>query len=925
MRNQLFFGAAIAALVMPAAASAQSTGSMEFDEGDIVVKARTEKGIAGIESPDTSKAKGVLNQEFISRQTPGNSILNTINSLPGVSFQNNDPFGSAGGTLNIRGFDSSRIALTFDGIPLNDSGNYAIFSNQQLDPELIENVNVNYGSTDVDTPSAAASGSTVNYRTRNPSEQLGARFLASVGDFNYYRFFGMIDTGNITSFGTRLFVAASRTENNWYLNDFGKIFKQQYNAKLYQPIGDNGDFVSVSGNYNQNRNNFGGSAPLRSDNNIFSQSTAAPNSIGNPALVTGAVRTPGTNSNGNRFPNGFNELPYTVPRCTLTAARTGLTDTPFAPAAPLQGCGTSFDERFNPSNTGNVRINSRFTLADRLVLTVDPSYQYVKANGGGTVAGSEGTGTLAGVRPAGSITTGYVGTVVTAINTGAGQTATTNFFGRDLNGDGDVLDTVTVLRPSQTQTSRFGVLASLRWDVSDDHSVRVTYSFDRARHRQTGEAGFLRANGQPFDVFPVNAPILTSAGTVLQGRDRLSFATLHQVSGEYRGKFFDEALVVTAGIRAPFYSRDLTQNCFTTAASGNVACTNQTAAFAAANPYSFNATTNTATGFAPPQSRSFNYQRVLPNVGFVFKPADGWSVFGNYSKGLQVPSTDNLYQNFYFPLSSPSGQPEPETTDNFDAGLRYNSSKLQVQVGPYFSRFTNRLANAFDPDTQVTLFRNLGTVDKYGFDGSVTYRPIPELTLYVFGSYLDSNIQSNVQIGRCPTTLTAANTTVNCTVAGAPIFALTAGRRESGAPVYTVGGRVQGQLGPVEIGIQVKRTGPRFLNDQNLPALQCTGTVINQVCPTAANTPGTFTGTRGFAVQTFDASTPAYTLIDADVRLPMGWAGLNDKTYLQLNVQNLANQYFVGGFNGGSTTQFNNPFAQIGTPRTFIMTLNVGF
>ncbi|MEI9926858.1 MAG: TonB-dependent receptor plug domain-containing protein [Sphingomonas sp.] len=34
------------------------------------------------------------------------------------------PFGSAGGTLTIRGFDSSRISLTFDGIPLNDTGNY---------------------------------------------------------------------------------------------------------------------------------------------------------------------------------------------------------------------------------------------------------------------------------------------------------------------------------------------------------------------------------------------------------------------------------------------------------------------------------------------------------------------------------------------------------------------------------------------------------------------------------------------------------------------------------------------------------------------------------------------------------------------------------------------------------------------------------
>ena len=40
--------------------------------------------------------------------------------------------------------------MTFDGVPLNDSGNYAIFPNQFLDPELVEQVNVNLGATDVD-------------------------------------------------------------------------------------------------------------------------------------------------------------------------------------------------------------------------------------------------------------------------------------------------------------------------------------------------------------------------------------------------------------------------------------------------------------------------------------------------------------------------------------------------------------------------------------------------------------------------------------------------------------------------------------------------------------------------------------------------------------------------------------------------------
>ena len=34
------------------------------------------------------------------------------------------------------------------------------------------------------------------------------------------------------------------------------------------------------------------------------------------------------------------------------------------------------------SNTGNIRGQSRFTIADGLILTVDPTYQYVLANGG---------------------------------------------------------------------------------------------------------------------------------------------------------------------------------------------------------------------------------------------------------------------------------------------------------------------------------------------------------------------------------------------------------------------------------------------------------------------------------------------------------------------------------------------------------------
>ena len=125
--------------------------------------------------------------------------------------------------------------------------------------------------------------------------------------------------------------------------------------------------------------------------------------------------------------------------------------------------------------------------------------------------------------------------------------------------------------------------------------------------------------------------------------------------------------------------------------------------------------------------------------------------------------------------------------------------------------------------------------------------------------------------------------------------------------------------------MQGKRTGPRYLNDQNLPNLQCTAGLVNQICPTAAATQSTFNGTRGFEYQVYGAKAPGYTTFDVDARIALDWAGLNKTTYLQLNMQNVFNKYYVGGFgsSGGSSIVYNLPFIQIGSPRAFIASLNV--
>ena len=925
------------AVIFPTAAFAQSSGSQDFEEQAIIVTGTRTQDVGGVQTPDTPKAKAVLTQEMIARQNPGQTILDTINVIPGVSFQNNDAYGSSGGTLTIRGFDSSRVSLTFDGIPLNDSGNYAIFSNQQLDPELIEQVNVSLGSTDVDSPTASAVGGTINYRTRNPGKVFGGRVVGSLGEFDFRRIFAMIDTGEIGPWGTTAFVAVSTAKNNNPFDNYGVVDKQQYNAKIYQPLGTNGNFFSIAGSFNRNRNNFFGSSPLRVDTTQSGTSSA-------PRVV-------GPNS-GNRFPRNGDERFYDINfPCFTDTPQPGVADAVAPAPANQASCGTEFNRRYNPSNTGNIRILSRFALTDQLTLTVDPSFQYVKANGGGTVTAREGLRDINPIDPPGA-----EGATSTPAQCALGNTAFRTcipgyfggnpFAGRDLNGDGDQLDEVTVVAPSQTRTYRFGVIAGLRYQISDNHTVRAGYTLDHANHRQTGEVGLIDRNGEPFNVFPIDDAVEAGPNAVpLQKRDRQSYAILHQISGEYIGSFFDKRLTVNIGARAPFFTRDLENNCFTSSASGFLECSGRDAALdatiAANNPFVVNPVTGAITGFSPPQRRKLKYNDVLPSVGFTYDITRQISAFASYTKGLSVPGTDNLYNAFFFPADSDAAKPDPETTDSFDGGLRYRSSKIQAQVSLWKTDFKNRTASAFDPELNQNVFRNLGAVDKWGVDGSIAWAPVRQLTLYAFGSLNKSKIKENVQIGSL--TSFAAGTscdnipqTTPAEIAAATrACAFTAGQSEAGAPKYTYGFSALGTLGPVDLGITAKRTGPRFVFDNNAATFR--GDI------------GVTTPTPGRVVQEeiFGSTAPAYWLVNLDARFNMKFIGMKE-TYFQLNVYNLFDKFYVGGFGGGiaqststrtcnatstpscvptaTVATFGNPgFVQIGAPRTISGTLSLSF
>lgn len=499
-------------LLLSSQALAQSTGTAIVEE--LVVTGSTgPKNLDGaIVAEREPKSRASITEELITRQAPGQTILDSINLLPAVNFTNNDAYGSAGGDITVRGFDSQRVALLQDGVPLNDSGNYAIYPNQQLDSDLIEKATVNLGTTDVDSPTAAAAGGTINYITRRASEEFGVRAEVAYGSDDFQRYYGTIESGAIGPFGTKIWVSGLYTRNDLFkpqgssTKPNGKIQKKQFNARIDQEFGDVGQ-ASLIFNYNENRNNFINRLNLATFNRGGVTATGAPESLVSPTTCTRPTPANGTaqvdNSTGFACPTGY------------------------------------YDFNINPSNTGNIRGLSSWNLGENLTLTVDPSFQYVLANGGGVQLMSERDAQIRG-------------------NSGA--------VGLDLNGDGDTLDSVYLYRPNTTNTRRYSVTSSMIWKFADNQSIRAAYTFDRAKHRQTGDFGYIGQDGTPENPFAgkdgEGRKVLLADGTSLRRRDRYSVAMLNQVSVEYRGRFLEDKLLLNVGLRAPFFKRDLNNYCY---------------------------------------------------------------------------------------------------------------------------------------------------------------------------------------------------------------------------------------------------------------------------------------------------------------------------------------------------------------------------
>ncbi len=678
------------------AAFAQSTGTQVFEDPMVmttVVVAGAAVETDAVSLEEAAKARASITEAYLGTQQPGQTVFESLNLLPGVTFSNNDAYGSSGGDLNIRGFDGSRISATFDGIPLNDTGNYALYTNQMLDPELITRATVNFGATDVDSPTASATGGTVNYATKSPEDEMGVSSVFSMGDDDYRRFYVRLDSGEVGPLGTTSYLTYSNTTYDYFIEGKAKIDKEQYNAQIFQPIGENGDYVRLMAHYNENRNNF-----------------------------------------------FFN---YTVTEAQFNAG--------FEPTRDQLRLNTAI----NPSDTGNIRIQGKFTLSPKLVLTVDPSVQYVRANGGGSSNTSE-----------------------TDARFGAA--------GLDINNDGDTADTISLYSPSNTNTIRYALVSSLIYNMTDNQRFRVAYTFDQGRHRQTGDYSTLDTDGSPFDVFggvdDYGPSFTLSDGSKFQKRDRLSIARLNQLSLEYRGDFMDDMLGVTVGLRLPYFERELDQRCYAQKGNGSSTqyCTLETPTVLPSGFVTF-ASKGTAE-YAPPFQGEVSYDDVLPNLGLSFRPSDAHQFFGSFAETISAPRTDDLYSGI---LVKQLDIVQPENSKAYDLGYRYRGDRIEASATVWYNQFSNRIERDVDPnDPTVFLSRNVGDVDLKGFEATFGMQLIEGLSFFTSAAFTDTEVKN--------TGLELVKT-----------------------PDMTLAARVDYEIGAYQFGLQGRRVGERWSDDAN--------------------------------------------------------------------------------------------------------------
>jgi len=412
----------------------------------------------------------------------------------------------------------------------------------------------------------------------------------------------------------------------------------------------------------------------------------------------------------------------------------------------------------NPFENAIVSVSGSFRLAENTYFKIQPYLWYGYGTGGVQQRALSEKGFL-------NTTTGVMGA------------------GRDLNGDGDTLDTIIVANSSVTKTNRPGVTAEINHQLGN-HALKVGFWYERAQHKQTGPAVAVDANGNPVDQWLRDGRILRPDGSEFNSRNWLTISPAYQAYFSDQFSFMNDRGLLQFGARALNITRKFTNF-----------------------PNEGGSTIN----FNSQYTVEKKFNDVLPQIGVRFNLDREQQVFANVGKNFRAPpnfayAPTNGNVTITNGVAVLTGAIEPETSVTTDLGYRYQSKALTFSATAFNVDFKDRQANAFDPTTLKSIYTNAGKARTRGIELEMGTVPVNGWSAYGSLTIQKSKVLNDIRSGT-----TTANTQVLPTT----------GKQFAMTPLMMAGLSVQYSSGPLYARLKAKKTGRQYatlMNDEEVPS-----------------------------------------------------------------------------------------------------------
>jgi iron complex outermembrane recepter protein len=783
-------------------------GSASSNVGTIDVQGAGQAlGSGYIVPEDGPKGRSTVTHEGINNLLPSANPFQVISILPGVNQFQDDAVGLSGGTIRVRGLVAAQMGFTINGAPVNDSGNFAIYPQEYVDAENINQIWVTQGSTDIDAPHVGASGGNIGIVTRAPLDTFNIMADAAGGETGYARGFVSLDTGWIGDF--KGFISFSRADADkwrglgsdrrdhsdgnllwqflphssvgliWLFNDAFDYEYRGYTNSLISGSNDNGSADTALQAFDILGRKF--------DNDTFwGTSSAYPINLYGPSSSAGCATNPS-------------------PKCTVVD--------PNFPAYGTTNITNNYTTNLNPFRNAVVTAPLHIQITDDLRWETNGYLWW--GSGGGSVGTTLNAGQY------------YNGYQVPSV------------YGAPKG------DSVLLYRSSVTRTFRPGIESKLVYDW-DNWTFMGGIWAEHAEHRQTAPFSTVSASDAPcdpwltvYDSCWVVGPGAASSAHPIEYRDFKTVSVGQSAYVEIQGRFFDDALKLNVGLS----DRDIHRSMYdylpvcavnaaycTTAYGGpSLATILASTTWTQSSAYKYFGG-NYAAMQAFAANPHANWNAALPefNGTFDLDPTD--QLFGGLASGYRTPS------NFNFSTFNSTSAPtvleitdiKPEFDWTYEAGYRFHGDFLTASVTAFFDNLHDYQASEqLDAIDYTTA--NIGSVKIYGIEAEAGTKPWHGFTFYGSATLQNSAMGSDLSADNCSSSnSTATYPVTGCTsaqnTAGITLYVHTKGKQLVDTPNWLA----SGSIGYAEDGFFANVTphcyGQRataLLNDEYVPA-NCT-------------------------------------------------------------------------------------------------------